>query len=73
MPVSTRKIINKFIPKTDSHSKSRISKIVQHIQLEANKNKKQLKIIKRTKIFIYSVKHYRKVICGYFVFAKFDL
>ena len=32
MPIpNNEKIINKFIPKTDSHSKSRISKIIQHI------------------------------------------
>ena len=61
MPVSTRKIINKFIPKTDSHSKSRISKIVQHIQLEANKNKKQLKE-KRTGIKTYKRKYEARIL-----------
>jgi hypothetical protein len=59
---NNQKIINKFIPKTDSHSKSRISKIVQHIQLEAKKNKEQRKYKKRTGIKTYKRKYLARIL-----------
>lgn len=59
---NNRKIINKFIPKTDSHSKLRISKIVQHIQLEAKKNKEQRKYKKRTGIKTFKKKYLERIL-----------
>ena len=58
--MDSAKIINKFIPKTSSHTRTRISKIVKAIKSKNKKNKGKTK--KRTGIKTYKRRYQEKIL-----------